>query len=211
LLGDENASLLRKVNVTIQCLYELKELPNGEEDSLTMNQFENNFTEYFTYSICSINIDSKLKWPMLDGIVSYVFKRYLNKIDPNKSLGLDKHSIEQYTIGEVTRKINDLKCPDLLPFGYLIGDSCSIRIVLKGKFTISIFNSSTKIRINLDFDFKDNLQSLDALSFETLTPKYLLEDYVSVLAQHQFIAINSLYKFGKTFLIRKLAQFTMKK
>jgi hypothetical protein len=134
LLGDENASLLRKVNVTVECMYELKELQAGEEDSLTTNQFENNFTDYFTYSICSINIDSKLKWPLLDGIVSYVFKRYLNKVDPNKSLGLDKHSIEKYSIGEVTRKINDLKCPDLLPFGYLIGDNCSIRIVLKGIF-----------------------------------------------------------------------------
>lgn len=67
----------------------------------------------------------------MDGIISYVFKRYMNKLD-SKSLGLSKTSIEKYYIGEIVRNINDSKMPDLLPFGYLVGDNCTIRIILKG-------------------------------------------------------------------------------
>jgi hypothetical protein len=99
------------------------------ENSISINSsFRNDF---FAYEICTINIDSKLKWQLMDGIVSYVFKRYLNKLDSNQ-LGLGKNSIEKYHIGEIVRKINDTKLPDLLPFGYLVGDNCTIRIILKG-------------------------------------------------------------------------------
>lgn len=171
LLSDENESLLRKALVTIECSYRLNE-------NLTEN----------AYRVCSINIDSKLKWPLMDGIVGYIFKRYLNKIDPSKTTGLDKNSIDKYIIGDFVRKINDNKYPDLLPFGYLVGNNCNIKIILK-----------------------DNLTSLDLLSFETLIPKYLLEDYMSILEKFRLVAINSLQKFGKTYLMHKLAQFLSKK
>lgn len=124
----------------------------------------------------------------MDGIVCYCFKRYLNKIDPNNSLCLSKNSIEKYFIGDTVRKLNDTKVPDLLPFGYLVGDSCKVKIVLK-----------------------DDYANLDSLTFETLTPKYLLEDYFSILEKNRLVAINSSQKFGKTFLIRKMAQFLSKK
>lgn len=123
----------------------------------------------------------------MDGIISYVFKRYLTKLD-SYTLGLDKNSIEKYYIGEIVRKINDTKVPDLLPFGYLVGDNCTIRIILK-----------------------DNSENLDSLCYETLMPKYLLEDYVRILEHHRLVAISSMYKFGKTYLMRKLAQFMSKK
>lgn len=123
----------------------------------------------------------------MDGIISYVFKRYINKIDPSQSMGLTKTSIDKYYIGEIVRKINDPNYPDMLPFGYLIGKTCAIRIVLK-----------------------DSYQSLDSLSYETLIPRYLLEDYVSLLENHRLVGINSAHKFGKTFLMRKLGQFISK-
>jgi hypothetical protein len=124
----------------------------------------------------------------MDGIVCYCFKRYLSKIDPNKSLCLSKYSIEKYFIGDIVRKLNDTKLPDLLPFGYLVGDKCKVRIVLK-----------------------DDYSNLDSLTFETLTPKYLLEDYFSILEKNRLVAINSSQKFGKTYLMRKMAQFLSKK
>ena len=171
MLGDENESLLTKALVTIQCSYELKT--------------ENN---ELNYEICTINIDSKLKWHLMDGIVNYCFKRYLTKIDPNNSLCLTKHSIEKYFIGDIVRTLNDPKVPDLLPFGYLVGDNRHVKIVLK-----------------------DDSKNLDSLAFETLTPKYLLEDYFSVLENNRLLAINSSQKFGKTYLMRKMAQFLSKK
>ena len=111
-----------------------------KENSISINSSIKN--EFFAYEICTINIDSKLKWQLMDGIVSYVFKRYLNKLD-SKQLGLDKNSIEKYHIGEIVRKINDTKVPDLLPFGYLVGDNCTIRIILKGnEISFSCLNIS---------------------------------------------------------------------
>lgn len=124
----------------------------------------------------------------MDGIISYVFKRYLNKLDPSQSMGLNKDSIDRYYIGEIVRKINDTKFPDMLPFGYLIGNACTIRIILK-----------------------DDNENLDSLSYETLIPKYLLKDYVSLLEKHRLIGISSMLKFGKTYLMRKLGQFMSKK
>jgi len=72
----------------------------------------------------------------MDGIVAYVFKRFLSKVDHSRSIGLDKNSIEKYCIGDFVRKINDPNYPDLLPFGYLVGNNCTIKIILKGYFSI---------------------------------------------------------------------------
>ena len=56
----------------------------------------------------------------------------------------------------------------------------------------------------------DDIDHLDSLSFDTLIPKYLLEDYICLLRTHKFLAINSIQKFGKTFLANKLIQFASK-
>jgi hypothetical protein len=55
------------------------------------------------------------------------------------------------------------------------------------------------------------MEHLDSLCFDTLIPKHLLEDYISILKYHRFLAINSYQKFGKTFLTSKLVQFLSKK
>jgi hypothetical protein len=121
LLDEENESLLRKVLVTIECAYQF--MPN-------QNSTEN---KNFVYELCTINIDTKLKWHLMDGIVSYVFKRYLSKLDQTRTLGLDKNSIDRYLVGDMVRKMSDSKLPDMLPFGYLVGNNCKIKIILKGK------------------------------------------------------------------------------
>ena len=136
-MGDENESLLRKALVTI-------ESSNIDQ----MIDKSKNSHDYFTYEVCTINIDSKLNWQLMDGIISYVFKRYLQKIDPTQCLGLNKNSIEKYHIGEIVRKINDTRLPDLLPFGYLVGNNCTIRILLKGKLMIKMININI---LNINF------------------------------------------------------------
>ena len=192
LLGDENESLLRKALITVECSYQLKLDNRIDSTSYNINntsQISHSLqdSEFFAYEICTINVDSKLKWDLMDGIIGYVFKRYINKIDPNQSLGLTKNSISKYYIGEIVRKINDPAYPDMLPCGYLVGKTCTIRIVLK-----------------------DNYQQLDSLSYETLIPRHLLEDYVNLLENHRLVGISSEHKFGKTFLMRKLGQFISK-
>ena len=126
-MNDENEALLRKAYVVIKCSYH-------DHSSINEEGIENKTQDFcnFKHEICIINIDSKLKWKLMDGIISYVFKRYLKLIDPMDKMGLTKNSIQNYNIGEVTRYLNDSKMPNLLPFGYLVGDNCTIEIVLKG-------------------------------------------------------------------------------
>jgi hypothetical protein len=185
LLDEENESLLRKVLVTVESTYLINTNNSIVEDGNPLELPIN-----LVHKICLINIDSKLKWNLMDGIVSYVFKRYLQKIDPKNLLGLDRSSIDCYLIGDsLKRKLNDnSNLPDLLPYGYFVGKNFEIKIILK-----------------------DSLENLDALCFDTLIPKYLLEDYISLLIKDRFIAITSLQKFGKTFLTNKLVQFLSKK
>jgi hypothetical protein len=51
---------------------------------------------------------------------------------------------------------------------------------------------------------------LDLFSFDTMIPKHLLEDYTNLLFKHKYLAITSANKLGKTYLMRKLAQFLSK-
>lgn len=133
LLGDENESLLRKVLVTIECSYQLQNKSNSIDTTINNSMdLETKSDDFFVYKICTINIDSKLKWELMDGIVGYVFKRFLSKVDNSKSIGLNIDSIDRYCIGDFVRKINDPNLPDLLPFGYLVGNNCTIKILLKG-------------------------------------------------------------------------------
>jgi hypothetical protein len=113
---------LRKAYVTIKCAY---------HDPPSIDQQQDKFAACI-HEICIINVDSKLKWKLMDGIITYIFKRYLKLIDPLDKMGLNKNSIEKYNIGEISRYLNDTKLPNLLPFGYLFGDNCTIEIVLKG-------------------------------------------------------------------------------
>ena len=72
------------------------------------------------------------------------------------NLGLSAESIWSYHIGEVVR-YKDSQVPELLPYGYLVGDSQnSIHVCLKGAL---------------------HSCSVDALAFETLIPKSIVQRY----------------------------------
>jgi hypothetical protein len=51
----------------------------------------------------------------MDGIVKYLFKKFISLIDPTNQLGLSTESIDYYNIGEIKRYLNEKTCPSLLP------------------------------------------------------------------------------------------------
>lgn len=60
------------------------------------------------------------------------FQEYVLRIDPVTNLGLSAESVYSYHIGDIVRS-KDSEVPELLPIGYLVGDTMQIGICLKGK------------------------------------------------------------------------------
>ena len=54
------------------------------------------------------------------------------RVDPVTNLGLSAESVYSYHIGEIMRT-KDAELPELLPIGYLVGETMQIGICLKGK------------------------------------------------------------------------------
>lgn len=106
------------------------------------------------------------------------------RIDPMSSLGLGADSVLSYAVGEVQRT-KDGPPPELLPCGYLVGDVTKIRICLKGALH----------------------GALDALAFETLVPKSLLQRYMSLLGDNSRIMICGPSGTGKSYLAKKLGEY----
>lgn len=63
-------------------------------------------------------------------------QEYITHVDPVTQLGLSSDSVEGYNIGEIHRPSSGggaaARTPELLPCGYLVGDSNTISIQLKG-------------------------------------------------------------------------------
>lgn len=61
-------------------------------------------------------------------------QEYVTHVDPMSQLGLTSDSVEGYNIGEIHRPSSPSAAltPELLPCGYLVGDSNTINIQLKG-------------------------------------------------------------------------------
>lgn len=78
------------------------------------------------------------------------------RVDPVSNLGLSADSLWSYHIGEVVR-YKDSAPPELLPCGYLVGNSNNIVVCLKGAL---------------------HSGSVDALAFETLIPKSIVQRFV---------------------------------
>ncbi|PVD29165.1 hypothetical protein C0Q70_11762 [Pomacea canaliculata] len=133
--------------------------------------------------IGSLSVSGKTKWDILDNIVRKIFKEYVLRVDPVTNLGLSAESVFSYHIGEITRT-KDSEVPELLPIGYLVGDTTQIGICLKG----------TK------------QQSVDSLAFETMIPKSIVQRYVSLLLEHRRIILCGPSGTGKTYLAQKLAE-----
>lgn len=60
-------------------------------------------------------------------------QEYITHVDPMTQLGLSSDSVQGYNIGEIHRPSGGAApTPELLPCGYLVGDSNTISIQLKG-------------------------------------------------------------------------------
>uniref|UniRef100_A0A4W5K910 Neuron navigator 2 n=1 Tax=Hucho hucho TaxID=62062 RepID=A0A4W5K910_9TELE len=130
-----------------------------------------------------IGVSGKTKWEVLDGVVKRLFKEYIIHVDPVSQLGLNSDSVLGYSIGDIHRT-SGADTPELLPCGYLVGDSDTISVSLKGVCE----------------------NSQDSLVFETLIPKPLLQRYVSQLHDHGRIILSGPSGTGKSFLASRLAE-----
>ncbi|XP_072124323.1 neuron navigator 3 isoform X1 [Mobula birostris] len=136
------------------------------------------------YLIGSIGVSGKTKWDVLDGVIRRLFKEYIFRLDPSTSLGLSTDSIVSYNVGDIVRSYN-MELPELLPCGYLVGDSNVITVNLKG--------------------VAEN--SVDSLVFEALIPKPTMHCYLNILLEHRRIILSGPSGTGKTYLANKLAEF----
>jgi hypothetical protein len=155
--------------------------------------------------IGSINLNTRTNWSSLDGIVKRVFNEYITRLDKGQSdpnlLGLNGDSIVNYYVGEMGR-LSGSDCelnsesdwsPDLLPYGYLVGNNTTIVIKLKD-------NSKTTQNGNRN-------NSFDSLAIDTLTPKYILNRYVSLLVDHKHLLFCGPSGTGKSYLVKKIAHY----
>ena len=118
-------------------------------------------------NVAAIAVSGKTKWEVLDTLIKRLFKEYLSRVDPTTSLGLGTESIASYHVGEVVR-YKDSPTPELLPCGYLVGNADTISICLKG----AIHNGS-----------------VDALAFETLIPKSIIQRFVSLSFSLEYFSV----------------------
>ncbi|XP_064478285.1 neuron navigator 3-like isoform X4 [Ornithodoros turicata] len=136
----------------------------------------------------SILVSGKTKWDNLDHLVRKCFKEYVSRVDPSSNLGLNSESVLCYHIGEVVRS-KEIELPELLPCGYLVGETLKIQVVLKGT--------------------KQN--AVDGMALETLIPKSIVQRYISLLSEHRRIILCGPSGTGKTFLGQKLAEYLVLK
>uniref|UniRef100_UPI00398F3504 neuron navigator 3 n=1 Tax=Pristiophorus japonicus TaxID=55135 RepID=UPI00398F3504 len=173
LLDDGSEGSFRKESCSVRIVISLNKQLKRTKDEKTPQ-----------YLIGSIGVSGKTKWDVLDGVIRRLFKEYIFRLDPTTSLGLSSDSVVSYNIGDVVRAGN-LELPELLPCGYLVGESNVITVNLKG--------------------VAEN--SLDSLVFETLIPKPTTHRYLNVLLEHCQIILSGPSGTGKTYLANRLAEF----
>uniref|UniRef100_A0A672PIK2 Neuron navigator 2 n=1 Tax=Sinocyclocheilus grahami TaxID=75366 RepID=A0A672PIK2_SINGR len=135
-----------------------------------------------------IGVSGKTKWDVLDGVVRRLFKEYIIYVDPVTQLGLNTDSVMEYSIADIHRA-SDADTPELLPCGYLVGESDTISVKLKDL----------------------SVNSEDSLAFETLIPKPVLQRYISQLEEHRRIIFSGPSGTGKSFLASRLAEYLVLK
>nr|CAD7452239.1 unnamed protein product [Timema tahoe] len=135
--------------------------------------------------IANLSLGSNTKWDLLDCLVRRLFKEHVLRVDPVSNLGLNAESIWSYHVGEVVR-YRDSQVPELFPYGYFVGETSNVYITLKGAL---------------------HGGSVDALAFETLIPKSIVQRYISLLTEHRRIILCGPSGTGKSYLANKLAEF----
>lgn len=138
-----------------------------------------------SHTLATLSLSPKTNWAQLDQLVKGAFKDHLIRVDSGLALGVTVDSLACYRVGaeNVQRNFGSVKTkqtPELLPIGYLVGES----------------------HINLQFK-----SAHDSLAFDTLTPKSVLNSYLSMLHESRRLVLCGPSGTGKTFLAHKLAEF----
>jgi hypothetical protein len=152
------------------------------------------------YQVCigSVSVGTRTKWDLLDSSVRRQFKEYLNRLDEvtveSGGLGLSVESIEFYYVGDMYRPgsgdVVSAKLPDLLPYGYLVGDHTNIVLKLKDAAAQS---------------------HIDQLSYDTLVPKNVLQRYISLLNEHRNLLFCGPNGTNKSYVARKIGEYIVKR
>lgn len=130
-------------------------------------------------------------------MVKRLFKEYINKLDEKTTecgtvgLGIGLDSINMYYVGDMPRKVTcDLSSlPDLLPYGYLVGNHTSIILKLKDS----------------------NENSIDSLCYDTLVPKNVMQRYVSLLIDNKNLLFCGPSGTYKSYIARKIGEYLVKR
>ncbi|XP_047477202.1 neuron navigator 3-like isoform X4 [Penaeus chinensis] len=141
--------------------------------------------------IGSVTIEAKTSWEELDAMIANTLKDYGNRIDPVSALGLDGDSILCYRIDDIIGAPN-LSRPELLPYGYCVGDVDSLHIWLKGG--------------NQRQD-GEAVGNVSTASFINVTPATSLKRLANLLVEHRRLVLAGPPSCGKTFLANALAEF----
>ena len=105
--------------------------------------------------IGTISVSGRSNWDLLDSLVHRLFKEYVMRVDPTSNLGLNAESIGYYQVGEIKRTHMSRK-PELLPYGYLVGDATDIMISLKkcdANIDVTQVNKNNCLMFHLGFQF----------------------------------------------------------
>ena len=165
----------------------------GDSDPFLMDTDDENAKQIL---IGSIGISTKTKWDALDTMIKTLFREYLTKLqsDETPPLGLGLESLNSYYVGEMPRLADDSnessqKLPDLLPYGYLVGNHTNIILLLK--------------------DAQNS--SIDSLCFDTLVPKNVMQRYISLILDHKNILFCGPNGTSKSYLARKIGEYLVKR
>ena len=144
-----------------------------------------------------IEIQTHTGWLELDRHLLAIISSYCSKVDPEFGLGITaENNLVSYQIGEIFRNLEksqnsmgfcqkQVDLPELLPYGYLIGDVESISCNFEP----------------VSFDFS---------AIRSLIPKAFLQRYTSVLLENQAAIITGTEKSGKTHVSREIANYLSK-
>ncbi|KAJ3586237.1 hypothetical protein NHX12_012637, partial [Muraenolepis orangiensis] len=141
------------------------------------------------YSLGSLTVDKRTDWTCLDSLIAKIFRDYLMQVDPTASLGLSCDSLHSYQLTEDGQRVIGGDKPALSPSRCLGNSPARILVTLKGL----------------------REKCVDALVFETLIPKPMMQHYISLLMKHRRLVMSGPSGTGKTYLAQRLAQYALQR
>ena len=138
--------------------------------------------------IGTVAASGALSWALLDSLVERLLTEYFMRLDPVSNLGLGVESLLEYQVGEVTRRPHEVPEPELLPYGYIIGDVRSLQLRIRGR----------------------DQSEVDGLALATLIPRSIVQRYLGLLKEHRRLVISGPPTTGKSSLASGLANLVSK-